>query len=154
MGHEFMQVFGEGVVVVPRCRLAGLAKASAVIGDDTVTSFQKNWHLLLPRSAVEWIPVDQHDRLARPVVLIIEFDVARVFFADSNKRHLSLLSVVWSWVGCGRFASNFQRLDVRGQPADAMYFLKNRIIGSLKNDNLIWPERCSPACAMRGSYSQ
>ena len=36
-GHEFVQVFGESIIVVAGCWLARLAEPSAVIRDDTVT---------------------------------------------------------------------------------------------------------------------
>src|SRR5882672_7489835 len=40
MCHEFVQVLGEGVVVVALCWLAGFAETSAIISDDTVTCSQ------------------------------------------------------------------------------------------------------------------
>src|ERR1700736_1940492 len=87
MVDQFVQVFGEGVVVVACCWLAGFAEPSAVIGDDAVSGAQKNRHLFLPRSTAQWISVNQDNRLTRAVVLIIEIDIVRVFLTDSNVWH-------------------------------------------------------------------
>src|SRR3989442_8077762 len=96
MCHELVQVFGKSVVVVAGCWLTGLTKASAVIGDDTVTCFQKNWHLLLPGSTAQWISVNRDDWITGDVLLIVEIDVAGVFLADINVWHLdSPFYCVW-----------------------------------------------------------
>ena len=79
-----MQVLGEGVVVVAGCWLAGLTESSAIIGDDTMASSQKHRDLLLPGSTAQWISVDKDNRLTCTVVLIVEIDVAGVFFFDIN----------------------------------------------------------------------
>src|SRR6202022_6503 len=64
-------------------------ESSAVIRDDAVTCAQKSWHLLLPRSATEWISVDEDHGFTRPVILIIEVDVPGVFCTNINVRHSS-----------------------------------------------------------------
>lgn len=48
MGDERAQVFGEGVVIVAGCGLAGFAEAAAVIGDDAMACIEKRGHLLFP----------------------------------------------------------------------------------------------------------
>src|SRR6266849_5214492 len=50
LGDQLVKVLREGVVVVAGGRLTGFAKASAVVGDDTVTRIQQHRYLLLPRS--------------------------------------------------------------------------------------------------------
>src|SRR5882762_4816588 len=82
--HHLVQVLGEGVVVVARCRLAGLAEPSAVIGDDTVPRSQKRWNLLLPRGGIQWISMDKDDGVARAMIFIVEIDVTGVFLTDIN----------------------------------------------------------------------
>ena len=82
-----MQVLGEGVIVVAGGGLAGLAKSSAIIGDDTMTRSQKRRALLLPGSAAQRISVDKDNRLTRAVVLVVEIDVAGVFLPDSDVWH-------------------------------------------------------------------
>ncbi len=82
-----MEVLCERVVVVACGWLAGFAEASAVIGDDSVTSIQEDGDLLLPRSTVQWVSVDENDRLARAMVFVVKVDVARVFFSDCNVWH-------------------------------------------------------------------
>jgi len=42
LGHELLQVFRERVIVEAACRLAGLTEASAVVGDDTIASTEKD----------------------------------------------------------------------------------------------------------------
>ena len=51
-----MQVFREGIVVVARGWLAGLAEASAVIGEDAVTCGQECRELFLPRGTIQRVP--------------------------------------------------------------------------------------------------
>ncbi|MGA7623808.1 MAG: hypothetical protein WCA91_09525 [Candidatus Acidiferrales bacterium] len=78
MCNQFSQVLGKGVVVVVRGRLAGFAEPSAVICDDTVACAQQDQHLLFPRSAAQWISVNQHNRLTGAVVLVVEVDVVEL----------------------------------------------------------------------------
>src|SRR5580704_15476550 len=92
LGDQFAKVLGEGVVVVPRGWLAGLAEASPVIGDDPVPSLQQDGKLFLPRSTAQWVPVDQDNGLPRAVVFVVKLDVARIFFSDRNVRHFQISS--------------------------------------------------------------
>src|ERR1019366_508404 len=85
--NEFVQVLGEGVVVVADSWLAGLAEPSAVIRDDTVSRLQKRGDLLLPGSTTQWISVNKDNRVTRAMVLIIEIDVAGVFRTDRGEWH-------------------------------------------------------------------
>jgi hypothetical protein len=72
MGHDLLQVFCEGIVVVAGCGLAGFAEPSAIICDDAATCLQKNWNLFLPRSAAQRISVNQNHRVTGAMVLVIE----------------------------------------------------------------------------------
>ena len=87
LGDDFVKVLGKSVVVVARGRLAGFSESSTVIGDDTMTRGQKCGGLLLPGSAVQRISVDQDHRLTRAVILIIQIDIAGVFFPDGDVWH-------------------------------------------------------------------
>src|SRR5471030_1931105 len=87
LGHELVQVAREGVVIVTRHRLAGVAEASAIVRDDAATSLQQDRHLLLPGTAAERPAVDQDDRLTGTVVFVVEIDVAGVFRTDLNVWH-------------------------------------------------------------------
>src|SRR5207245_7446937 len=51
--RELVQVFGDGVVVVARRRLGGLAEPSAVVGDDRVASCQTVQYLGFPGAAAQ-----------------------------------------------------------------------------------------------------
>ena len=75
MLQQGVQVGGEGVVVVADDGLAGLAEPAAIVGDDPVSGLQQDQDLLVPGPAAERIPVDQHDGLARAVVLVVDLDV-------------------------------------------------------------------------------
>jgi hypothetical protein len=79
-----MQVFGEGVIVVACRWLAGFAKPSAIVGDDTLTAGQKSRELLLPGGPAQWISVDKDYGVTRAMVFVVEIDVTGVFFADIN----------------------------------------------------------------------
>jgi hypothetical protein len=76
LGNQLVKVLCKRVVVVAFGRLAGLAEASAVVGNDPVTCFQENGDLLLPRSTAQWVSVDQNNRLARAMVFIVKLNVA------------------------------------------------------------------------------
>src|SRR5439155_11989819 len=82
-----VQVGGEGVVVVPDGGLAGPAEPAAVVGDHAISGGQQNPVLPLPGVAVERVPVDEHDRLALAVVLVVDVDVGAVFGADLDVGH-------------------------------------------------------------------
>ena len=71
-----MKIPCECVVIVACAWLAGLAETSAVVGNDPITGFQENGYLLLPGSTAQWVSVDQHNRLARPMVFVVKLDVA------------------------------------------------------------------------------
>src|SRR5262249_47880802 len=89
LGDELLQVLGEGVVIVAGGWLAGPAESAAIIGDDAVAGGQKRRHLLLPGSATEGTSVDEDNRDARAVVLIIEIDISGVFLSDRGVWHVS-----------------------------------------------------------------
>src|SRR4029077_6167875 len=82
--HQLVQVGGEGVVVVARSGLAGLAEPSAVIGDHTVARGQKRRDLFLPGSTTQRISVDKDYGVSGAVVFVVQFDVTGIFFADFN----------------------------------------------------------------------
>ena len=69
--QQRMQVGGEGVVVIPAGRLAGLAEPAPVIGDDPVPGGQQGRDLLVPGPAAERVAVDQHDGLAGAVIFVV-----------------------------------------------------------------------------------
>ena len=76
------EVPGEGVVVVADGGLARLAKAAAVVGDDAVSGVKQDTLLLFPRVSVQWVSVDQDNRLPGAVILVhVDVDVIGVFFA-------------------------------------------------------------------------
>src|SRR5271157_2074227 len=88
MGDQLAEVLRERIVVVAGGRLAGLAEASAVVGNDPVTRFQKNRYLLLPGSTAQRVSVYQDDGLARAVILIVKIEFTRIFFSNRS---------VWHW---------------------------------------------------------
>src|SRR5690606_22887468 len=75
------------VVVVAGGRLAGVAESSAVIGDDPVAGLEEGRRLLLPRTAVERVAVDEHDRLAGSVIFVVQLDGGAVLGSDGDGRH-------------------------------------------------------------------
>ena len=81
------QVGGESVVVVADDGLAGLAEPAAIVSDDPVAGLQQDRDLPIPGPAAERIPMDQHDGLARAMVLIVNLDVGGVLPADCDFRH-------------------------------------------------------------------
>ena len=76
MAYQFVQVLREGVVVVARGRLAGFAEPAPVVSDDAVPRRQQGRYLFLPGSAAERIAVNEHDRLARAMVFVVQVNVA------------------------------------------------------------------------------
>jgi hypothetical protein len=54
---------------------------------------QQHALLLLPGVTVERIAVDEHDRLAAAVVLVVELDVGAVLLADCDGGHGRSLSL-------------------------------------------------------------
>jgi hypothetical protein len=85
--HQLVQILGKSIVVVGGCGLAGPTKASSVIGNNAISCVQKNWQLLFPRGAAEWISMNKNHWFARAMVFIVEIDVAGVFFSDGNVWH-------------------------------------------------------------------
>ena len=73
--QQGIEVGGEGVVVIPGCRLAGLAEPAPVVGDDPVPGLEQGRDLLVPGAAAERIAVDQHHRLAGAMILVMDLDV-------------------------------------------------------------------------------
>ena len=73
--HQDAEVGGEGVVVIPGDRLAGLAEPAPVVGDDPVAGLEQGRDLLVPGAAAERVAVDQHHRLADAMILVIDLDV-------------------------------------------------------------------------------
>jgi hypothetical protein len=87
LGEQCVKVLCEGVVVVAGGRLARLAEASSVVGDDPETGTQEGRYLLLPGRTAQGVSVDQNNRGARAVILIVELEVARVLLSDCNVWH-------------------------------------------------------------------
>src|ERR1700688_58423 len=85
--HDFVQIFGEGVVVVAHGWLARPAEPSAVVGDDAATRCQKHRQLLFPGSAAQRISVDEDHGVTRAMVFIVEINLSGVFFSDVNVGH-------------------------------------------------------------------
>ena len=101
MCHELVEILGEGVVVVTCYWLAGLAKPSAVVGDDTVTRSEKHWDLLLPGSTAQRISMDQDYGITRAMIFIVEFDLAGIFLTDINVWHCTSPLVSFDVYGVG-----------------------------------------------------
>src|SRR5262245_6532213 len=78
--QQLIQIRGEGVVVVPDTRLARSAEAAAVVRDDSVPGCEERRRLLFPRRSAQWPPVNQNDRRAGPMVLVIKLDGCGVLF--------------------------------------------------------------------------
>src|SRR5713226_2952782 len=100
MCQEFVEILGEGVVVVPGCRLAGLAESPAVVGDNTAPGSKEHRNLLLPGGSAQRISVDEDDRVTRAVIFVIEFNVGGVFVRDINVWHLRFSLFLNLLLGC------------------------------------------------------
>src|ERR1700690_12459 len=87
MFQQGIEVGGEGVVVIPGRRLAGLAEPAPVVGDDPVPGVQQDPDLLVPGAAAERVAVDQHDGQAGTMILVVDLDVGAVFLADGDCGH-------------------------------------------------------------------
>jgi hypothetical protein len=81
------EIGGEGVVVVPDRRLAGLAETPPVVRDHPKTGGEQRPLLPLPSSPAQRKPVDEHDRLTGSVVLVVELDVNGVLAPDGDVGH-------------------------------------------------------------------
>ena len=87
MVQQRLEIGGERVVVVARRGLAGLAEAAAVVADAAVAVREQHPLLALPRVAVERVAVDQDDRLAGAVVVVVDLDVGAVLGSDLDEWH-------------------------------------------------------------------
>ena len=87
MVEKCLQVGGERVVVETGGRLAGRAETAPVVADAAVARIEQHALLALPRVAVERVAVDEHDRLAGPVIVEVDLDVGAVLFPDSHEGH-------------------------------------------------------------------
>src|SRR4029077_6937695 len=85
--EQHLQVRGERVVVVAGRWPARVAEAAAVVGDDTMAGVEQHGELFVPGTAAQRVAVNQDDRLSRPVVLVMQLDVARVLLSDLDVRH-------------------------------------------------------------------
>src|SRR5207244_1136118 len=85
--HQHLEIASEGVVVIPEGRLTRLAEAAAVAGDDSIAIGEELALLAFPRVAIEWIAMDQNDRAATAVVLIVNINWSAVLGADGDRSH-------------------------------------------------------------------
>ena len=85
--EQLRQICGESVVVVATPRLRRLTETAAVIRDHAVASLDERRNLTLPRTATEWPPMNQNDRLTGAVVVEVQFDRVLVFGSNSDERH-------------------------------------------------------------------
>ena len=84
---ERREVVGVGVHVVAVPGLARAAVAAAVMGDAAVAAGGQEEHLVLQGVRAERPAVAEDDGLSAAPVLVVELDVAGIFFANSNVRH-------------------------------------------------------------------
>jgi hypothetical protein len=96
MVEQRLQIARERVVVIAARRLAGQAEAAAVIADAAVSVREQHPLLALPRVAVQRVAVDQHDRLAAAVVLVVNLDRGLVLGSNSDARHVQAPFVGWA----------------------------------------------------------
>src|SRR5262249_11810636 len=75
------------IVVVAVGRLARLAEAPAVVGDDAMARVQQRRHLFLPGRSAQRVPMDQDNRFPRTVILVVQLDVGRVLFSHCDVWH-------------------------------------------------------------------
>ena len=83
LGEQHIEVSGQRVAVIPDTRPARVAEAAPVVGDDTVPGVQQGRLLLLPRMAIKQVTVNQHDRSARTMVLVVNPDSLGILMANS-----------------------------------------------------------------------
>jgi hypothetical protein len=88
MIEQRLQIGRERVVVITARGLAGLAEPPAVIADAAISVLEQHPLLALPGVAVERISVDQDDRLAGAMVVVVDLNVSTVFASDLYERHL------------------------------------------------------------------
>jgi hypothetical protein len=89
--EQRLQITREGVVVEAGGRLARPPEAATVVADAAVTGREQLPLLALPGVAVERIAVDQDDRPAAAVIVVVDLDVAAVLTTDLHERHADLL---------------------------------------------------------------
>jgi hypothetical protein len=89
--EQLVQIRGECVVVVPRRRLARFPEPAAVVRNDSITRIEQSQKLLVPRASALWIAVDENHGRTRTVILVVQIDRSRVFYADCDGGHPSLL---------------------------------------------------------------
>ena len=89
-GQQGIEVGGERVVVVAVSGLAGFPESAPVVGDDPGARPQQGRNLLVPGAAAERVAVNQDDRSAVAVVLVIQIDVFGILLSDGYMRHGSL----------------------------------------------------------------
>src|SRR5207248_4533612 len=78
---------GEGVVVVAYGRLARATKPAPVVADDAMAAREQLALLTLPRVPVQRVAVDQHQRPAAPVILVMDLDRSVVLGSNSDAGH-------------------------------------------------------------------
>src|SRR5690606_39112989 len=116
--QQDVEVGGEGVVVVAPRRLAGPPEAAPIISDHPVSGVEQRRPLLLPGVPVEGVTVDEHDRTAGAVILVVEPDGSGVLGADGDVRSIGSTSRRgngWPWIGV-RWISRSTRVRVTGPP--------------------------------------
>ena len=87
MLDQRLQIASEGVVVVAEGRLTRPAEAAAVVRDHSISIGEQLPLLAFPRVAIQRIAMDQNDRAAAPVVLVVDLDRGAVLGADGDIRH-------------------------------------------------------------------
>ena len=60
---------------------------AAVMGDTSVAAGGQKKHLISKASAVSGQHVTEHDGLSNAPIFVVDFDVPRIFFADSHVWH-------------------------------------------------------------------
>ena len=84
---ERREVVGVGVHVVAVPGLARSAMAAAVMGDAAVSAGGQKEHLVFQGVRAQRPAMAEDHGLSAAPVLVVELDVAGIFFADSNVRH-------------------------------------------------------------------
>jgi hypothetical protein len=90
--QQRLEIGRERVVVEPRRRLARFAEPAPVVGDAAVSIREQHSLLALPGVAVKRVAVDQDNRLAGPVVVVVDLDVGGVLRSDFDEWHGAFLS--------------------------------------------------------------
>ena len=93
-----LEIGSEGVIVVAGGGLARVPEPPSVVGDHPPTGVEQDGQLLLPGVAVQRVAVDQHDRPAGTVVLVVQLYRGPVLLTDGDIWHGNL-------PGCGSLVS-------------------------------------------------